>query len=124
MSEGHRTRSILIVEDHEDAAEALKILFESRGYAVVVAGSVAAACEAASSCTPDLALIDLTLPDGTGFDILERLRGTAGEPRMSVALTGLDRAEIAERCFELGCHDVMMKPVGPRALLAKLDEWL
>jgi DNA-binding response OmpR family regulator len=117
-------RSILVVEDHEDAAEALRILFESLGYDVTVAGSVASAVACAFARRPDLALIDFTLPDGSGFDVLERLRGTEGEPRTCVALTGLDRSEIADRCFELGCAEVLMKPVGPRALLARLPEWL
>jgi DNA-binding response OmpR family regulator len=117
-------RYILVVEDHADAAEALRILFDSMGYDVTVAGTVADAVACARARRPDLMLIDFTLPDGSGFDVLERLRGTPAEAHTSVALTGLDRSEIVDRCLELGCREVLMKPVGPRALMSKLPEWL
>ena len=91
---------------------------------MTAAGSVAEATDAALAETPDLLLLDLTLPDGTGLDVIERLRAASRLPRAWVALTGHDDASLAERCRAAGCRDVLLKPVPVRELLARLRDWL
>jgi CheY-like chemotaxis protein len=100
------------------------VLLEETGHRVTTAASVAAATSAALADTPDVLLLDLTLPDGHGLEVLERLRAAARLPRATVALTGHDDPALAERCRAAGCRDVLVKPVPIRHLQAKLAEWL
>jgi DNA-binding response OmpR family regulator len=73
---------------------------------------------------PDLMLLDLTLPDGDGTLVLERLREQGRMPRVVVGLTGHDEPRIVARCLALGCADVLLKPVPTRELLRRAEEWL
>jgi two-component system KDP operon response regulator KdpE len=115
---------VLIVEDSELAADALKILFESRGYAVRVAPSVKAAVDACASAPTDLMLLDLTLPDGDGLAVLAAVSALGVRPRVTVALTGHDDPALAERCRAAGCLEVLLKPVPVRELLVRASAWL
>jgi CheY-like chemotaxis protein len=115
---------VLIVEDNDLVSSALRVLFEQTGRRVSIAATVADAIAVASADRPDLMLIDLTLPDGNGLAILETLRRENRVPRVSVALTGHDDPSIAERCAQLGCADVLLKPVPTRELLRRAEQWL
>ena len=117
-------RHVLIVEDNALVSGALRVLFEQTGRRVSVAGTVAEAVDAATADRPDLMLVDLTLPDGDGFTILERLRSAGHAPRVVVALTGHDEPAVVARCKGLGCADVLLKPVATRDLLRRAGEWL
>jgi DNA-binding response OmpR family regulator len=119
-----RVGHILIVEDNDLVSGALRVLFEQTGRRVSVAATVADAISVASADRPDLMLVDLTLPDGSGLTILEALRRDHREPKVSVALTGHDDPAIARRCAELGCADVLLKPVPTRELLKRAEQWL
>ena len=103
---------------------ALRVLFEQTGRRVSVAGTVADAVSLASADRPDLMLVDLTLPDGDGFAIIEQLRGANRTPGVVVALTGHDEPALVARCKGLGCADVLLKPVPTRELLRRADLWL
>ncbi|MES2358747.1 MAG: response regulator [Gemmatimonadota bacterium] len=113
-----RTR-LLIVEDSAIVASALRLLFEESGYDVDVASTVKDAIATATARAPEVMLLDLTLPDGDGLTILERLRADGHAPRSTIALTGHDDDELRERCIEAGCVDVLLKPV-PIARLVEL----
>jgi DNA-binding response OmpR family regulator len=115
---------VLIVEDSELVSDALRVLFEQTGRRVSIAGTVASAIATARADRPDLMLVDLTLPDGSGLSILEALRDTGDAPRVSVALTGHDEPAIVAKCAALGCADVLLKPVATRELLRRVEEWL
>ena len=124
MSADERARHVLIVEDNDLVSGALRILFEQTGRRVSIAGTVSDAISVASADRPDLMLVDLTLPDGDGFSILEELRRENRSPRVAVALTGHDDPDVAARCTALGCTDVLVKPVPTRELLRRAEEWL
>ena len=115
---------VLIVEDSELAAGALRILFEETGHRVSVAHSVAEALQAGQSDPPDLLLLDLKLPDGDGLDVVRSLAKRGVKPRATVALTGRDDPESHERCSAAGVTEVMVKPVPTKELLRKAKEWL
>jgi CheY-like chemotaxis protein len=119
-----RPRHILVVEDNVDVGDAFRVLFESTGRRVSVVRTVAEALAAARAGPVDLMLLDLTLPDGSGLEILEELDESPSRPRVSVALTGRDEPGVARRCEELGCAAVLVKPVPARELLRRADEWL
>ena len=118
---GGRTRHVLVVEDNVDVGEAFRVLFESTGRRVSVVRTVADAVATARAEPVDLMLLDLTLPDGTGFDILEQLRAEDVRPRVTVALTGRDEPDVVSRCYALGCEAELVKPVPARELLRRAD---
>jgi len=106
---------ILIVEDNADAGDAMRMLLESGGHIVCVAGSVATAVAACNDHLVDLMLLDLTLPDGDGLQVLAQ---ATTAPGVTLALTGWDEPAIIARCRAAGCRDVLIKPVSARMLLA------
>jgi two-component system, OmpR family, response regulator QseB len=119
-----QAQHVLVVEDNVDVGEAFRVLFESTGRRVSVVRTVADALTAARAGPVDLMLLDLTLPDGTGFDILAELAGSASRPRVTVALTGRDEPDVIRQCYDLGCVAVLVKPVPARELLRRAGEWL
>ncbi len=124
MTAPSRAQHVLVVEDNVDVGDAFRVLFESTGRRVTVVRTVADALAAARADPVDLMLLDLTLPDGTGFDILEQLNEEKSRPRVTVALTGRDEPAVVSRCYLLGCVAVLVKPVPARELLRKADGWL
>lgn len=114
---------LLIVEDSELTASALRLLFEDSGYEVSVASTVKRAIEIGIAQAPDVMLLDLSLPDGHGLTVLQRLRDENCAPRNTVALTGHDDDELRQSCIEAGCVDVLLKPV-PIAQLRALVQSL
>ena len=115
---------MLIVEDNELVTGALRILFEETGRRVTVAHSVAEAVRAGQDDPPDLLLLDLTLPDGDGLDVVRSLSSVGVQPRATVAITGRDDIASREKCAKAGCTEVLVKPVAARELLSKVDGWL
>lgn len=118
MAGGH----LLLVEDSTLVTDALRMLFEAAGHHVRVAANVAEAVAACRAERPDVMLLDLTLPDGDGLDVLTTL-GTA-TPRITAAMTGHDDPAARGRCLAAGCADVLVKPVPARELLRKIESWL
>ena len=115
---------MLIVEDNELVTDALSILFEETGRRVTVAHTVADAVSAGTSDPTDLLLLDLTLPDGDGLEVVRLLAKNGVQPKATVALTGRDDPESRKRCIAAGCTEVMLKPVPTKELLRKTTEWL
>lgn len=127
---GHEAKPVyghvLIVEDNALVSSAMRILLEASGHTVSEAATVAQALAMvqAASDPPDVALLDLTLPDGDGLTILSRLRELGRAPRVCVAVTGHDDPRVRARCLAAGCHDVLLKPVPARELSRLVTSWM
>jgi DNA-binding response OmpR family regulator len=115
---------VLVAEDNDLVATAMRVLFEETGHRVSSTPTIVATVRVAATDPVDLLLLDLGLADGDGLDVLVQLKERAAMPRVAVALTGRDEPEIVARCRELGCTDVLLKPVPARDLLAKARRWL
>jgi DNA-binding response OmpR family regulator len=115
---------ILIVEDSTLVTEAFRILFTETGYDVDVAGTVAEAIECGTTNTPDIVLLDLSLPDGNGLEVLEGLRDRGVSPRATLAMTGDDDAKTRRTCLEAGCAEVLLKPLPIGDLLRHIQRHL
>jgi len=113
---------VLVVEDSDIVADALRILLEASGHRVSTAASIVDALATSHSDPAHLVLVDLTLPDGDGLSLIEPLRA-AGAGKF-VALTGHDDTETRMRCLTAGCEDVLVKPVPARELMMRVDGWL
>lgn len=116
--------SILIVEDSRLVTEAFEILLADAGYAVHSARTVAEAISVGRRERIDLMLLDVTLPDGSGLDVLNALREEKKLPRATLAMTGHTAAELRRDCLDAGCADVLIKPVPVRELLRQIERLL
>ncbi|MBS1714725.1 MAG: CHASE3 domain-containing protein [Armatimonadetes bacterium] len=111
---------VLLVEDHVDTATIVARLFEESGYRISVAHDVAGAITMVEGSGPfDVMISDVGLPDGTGYDLLARIRSSeAGQGTLrAVALTGYGMDEDVRRCREAGFDEHLTKPVDFTRLL-------
>jgi two-component system, OmpR family, KDP operon response regulator KdpE len=115
---------ILIVEDDSLLRHAFKLLLEDVGYAVVEAGSAKDAIAAAAQHKPDLILLDLGLPDANGLDVARAVRRDGNADTPILALTGRVGAEEKAACLEAGCTSYLTKPIEPKTLMKRLEEFL
>ncbi|HLE56183.1 MAG TPA: response regulator [Rhodothermia bacterium] len=113
---------VLVVEDSVLISSALRILLESTGYDVSVAGTAAEALEAGANSPPDVLLLDLTLPDADGLTVIGELLSRDVRPSVKLAMTGYDDEDTRERCLAAGCDDVLIKPVPVADLLRVIAE--
>jgi CheY-like chemotaxis protein len=112
------TRTILVVEDNPITRKMMRFALEAKGYRVLDASDGQAAELAAAEGHPDLALLDLLLPDCNGCDLVPKLRALPGGDRMSIlACSGLVSKAEEARMSAAGFDDVVMKPVEPSRLL-------
>ena len=109
-------QTILLVEDHPDARDALQALLELEGYAVVTAGEGLAALEIARAQHPDIALIDIGLPGLDGYEVARRLRAAGGPQPILVALTGYSQPQDRRDAEAAGFDAHLVKPVDPADL--------
>lgn len=112
---------ILLVEDDAIIASGLVYALEQEGYAVVHGKNVGEAANIVLNDKFDLALLDMQLPDGTGFHVREKLKGTQ---TAVIFLTVVDDEGNIIRAFENGADDYITKPFRLRELLARVKRTL
>ena len=107
-------RRILVVEDNPDAREMLCVVLAHEGHDVHEAADGPTGLDAAASCCPDVALIDVGLPGLDGYEVARRIRAsTAGEPPYLIAITGYGQPEDRRRAREAGFDTHLVKPIDP-----------
>src|SRR5206468_12064542 len=106
---------VLVVEDHADTRQALKILLQILGHRAKTAGDVQQAIEvAAAAHRPfDLLICDLQLPDGDGWHLLRRLEEAACRPSQAIALSGWGTKEDRVKSLDAGFQTHLIKPTAP-----------
>jgi DNA-binding response OmpR family regulator len=108
-------KKILVVEDEQDMAKALKVRLKANGYSVVFASESVEAFTVANKENPDLILLDIMIPGGGGFVVAERLKQSAATHRIPIIfLTGIQGGQ--ERAYKLGASGYLMKPYQPEEL--------
>ena len=113
-------RRVLVVEDNESLALGLSRSLESAGFSATVAGGRGEARRAVERERPDLVILDLMLPDGDGYDVLQELRA-AGSPVPVLILSALGEEIDKLKGFRFGADDYVVKPVGVLELLARVE---
>jgi len=109
-------RTILVVEDHDDARELIAGVLELAGSRVIAASTAGDALAHAQDVRPDLLVADLGLPGEDGFALLMRFR--AMHPTVpAIALTAYARATDRERVLAAGFLEHVVKPVDPKLLI-------
>lgn len=109
---------ILIVDDEFTAVDPLEYALSRDGFHVEVVGSLAEAEHARKRLAPDLIVLDVGLPDGSGLDYLKRLRPGCSVPVLMLTC----HAEELDRVLglELGADDYVVKPFSPREVVARV----
>ncbi len=103
---------VLVVDDYPDAAQVMATLVTLLGHDVRSATSGAEAIAIAESYQPQLALVDVGLPDISGFDVARALRAQAGQrPLFLVAITGWGQPEDRVRALTAGFDFHQLKPI-------------
>jgi two-component system KDP operon response regulator KdpE len=109
---------ILVVDDDRQLLRALRINLSARGYEVVLAPDGVAALTAAGKQPPDLAIVDLGLPDMDGVEVVEGLRGWSRVPIIVLSARHLEQAKV--RALDAGADDYVTKPFGMDELMARV----
>jgi CheY-like chemotaxis protein len=118
-----QTPSVLVVDDNVDAAELLQALLALHGFDVHIAHTGAAALAALAQDRYRVLLLDIGLPDMSGYEvaIAARAQGLLDDTTFIVALTGWSDAESRQRSVDAGIDHHLNKPVQMEALLNLFD---
>ena len=111
-----RGRTVLVVEDHDDARELIVGVLESAGARVLAAATAQGAIDCARELRPDVLVADLGLPDEDGYFVLTRIREMFPEIP-ALALTAHARTTDRDRVLAAGFQQHVIKPVDPAQLL-------
>ena len=109
---------MLVVEDEESITTPLVEALAREGFEAAVAPTAADALQLAGSLEPDLVLLDLMLPDGSGLDVCRELRRTSRVPIIVVTARGDEADRVVG--LELGADDYVVKPFSARELVARV----
>jgi len=114
-------RRVLIVDDNVDAAESIAIFLESAGFSTRCVYDGVSALLVASAYKPNAVVLDIGLPDITGYEVARRLRSQPEFERTPIiAVTGYGQHNDRRRAHEAGINHHMTKPVDPDALVSML----
>ena len=118
-------KKILIVDDNEDVSKGLRILFRAHDYVTVLAGDAVTAISQAKSENPDLIVLDLGIPAGDGYLVMERLGNIDALASIPVIVfTARDEEGHRERALEAGAKAFFQKPVDHAELLSAIQQIL
>ena len=109
---------ILLVDDDEDMLAVTGFALANAGFVVVKANSYGSALGTFRAEQPDLALLDINLPGGSGFDLCVALRRESRLPIMMLTVRGEETDLV--RALELDADDYLTKPFSPRTLVARV----
>ena len=115
-------RKIMVVDDNADAADLLSILLEQMGNTTRVAHDAHAALRLAEEFVPDLAVLDIGLPEIDGYELARRLRARTDSSLRLIALTGYGQASDKETARRAGFDAHLVKPIEIDTLAAVIDE--
>jgi CheY-like chemotaxis protein len=110
-------RRILVVEDNDDLAKAMKQILTNNGHNVCIAADGKMALERLRSFDPEVVLLDISLPDIDGYQVARKMReNTRRGDLIILAVSGHEREEDQRRSKEAGCDAHLVKPVSLKVL--------
>jgi CheY-like chemotaxis protein len=116
---------VLVADDHEDSRCIVRIVLESSGFRVMEARTGSEALAMARSLRPVVVVLDIVMPELTGWDVARALRAEeGGQQLVIIAVTALSDRSDRERSIAAGCNDVLVKPMHPRALIKVVQRHL
>ena len=119
------TRTVLLVEDNEDNRTIYSTALSHAGYRVIEAATGLEGVERARSESPDLILMDMSMPVLDGWAATRILKGEDSTRHIPVvALTAHAMSSDRQIALDAGCDGYLSKPVPPRSVLAEVVRWL
>ncbi len=114
-----KDKRILLVDDEKALLELVASILQDGGYrCLTTAGSVSEALSLSEKTRPELAILDVMLPDGNGFDLMAQLKQKGDYPVLFLTARGEEEDKF--RGFGLGADDYIVKPFLPRELLYRV----
>ena len=118
-------KTILLVDDDQEQLKGLSIRLKANGYRIAVASDCMHVINTMRSVHPDLVLLDLGLPGGDGFTVLERLkRMTLLATVPVIVVSARDREGNEQRALDAGAEAFLQKPVDNAELMDVIRETL
>lgn len=119
-------KKVLLIEDSAHDAALVSDILSKHGFIIDSAMTVKDGFDKAVKMKPDLILLDLMLPDGSGFDLCRRIRSESGlgEKVLIVVLSIKNDLADIDKAFECGADDYVVKPPAAGALLNKVQLYL
>ena len=119
------SRRILVVEDQEDNRYIMRDLLTSAGYEMIEAVTGEAGVALAETARPDLILMDIQLPGLDGYEATRRIKANPALRQIPIiAVTSYALSGDDQKARDAGCDGYVAKPFSPRALLARIREFL
>lgn len=118
MSIDERPYTILVVDDDEKICRALKTILSTRNYGVIIARSAQEAMDRIAEHTPDLMILDLTMPGTSGLELCRELRTWLDIPMCILSARVSESDKIA--ALDFGADDYLTKPFSAGELLARI----
>ncbi|MEP6621880.1 MAG: diguanylate cyclase [bacterium] len=116
---------ILIVDDHEDNIEVLKVRLESWGYLTLAADNGPTAISMVTENSPDLILLDVMMPEMSGIEVARIIKGNEALPFIPIIMqTALDSTDDKVEGLEAGADDYITKPIDFAELKARVRSML
>lgn len=113
---------ILLIEDNESIKKGLKFSFEENNYEIDDTTNIEETKKYLNETTPDIIILDITLPDGNGFDLYKE---TIKEKQIpTIFLTAMDDENDVVKGLELGAEDYITKPFSTKELLTRVKKIL
>ena len=114
-----KNKRILLVDDEPELLHMVENILQEEGYtSIYPAASVREALETAARVHPEMAVLDVMLPDGDGFSLMKKLREQGDYPVLFLTARGEDEDKFTG--FGLGADDYLVKPFLPRELLFRI----
>lgn len=114
-----KRKRLLLVDDEPELLDMVASILREDGYENIrTAGTVEEALREAGESAPELAILDVMLPDGDGFGLMEKLREKGDYPVLFLTARGEDEDKF--RGFGLGADDYIVKPFLPKELLFRV----
>jgi CheY-like chemotaxis protein len=120
LDEPKTPRRILVVEDHPDGREALRLLLTLIGHQVEVASDGVEGVQVGLQMRPEVAIVDLNMPRLDGYGVARQLRAALGRDVVLIACTAYDHSDARRRVAEAGFDAHLVKPLN----LDELLHWL
>lgn len=115
-----KQKRILLVDDEQELTDMVVSILNEDGFQnIQTAKTVREAVLISKTNEPELAILDVMLPDGNGFDLMEQLKSSSDYPVLFLTARGEDKDKF--RGFGLGADDYMVKPFLPKELLYRVN---
>jgi two-component system KDP operon response regulator KdpE len=109
---------VLVVDDEPQILRGLKVVLRQAGFEVDTAATKSEALDRVAVRPPEMLVLDLILPDGSGVEVCEEVRGWSQLPIIVLSAVGDEREKV--RALDAGADDYLTKPFGTDELLARL----